>query len=101
MNFDAIWLFAVSASVIVSIAITGFIALKIGIISFKIVMDAIMAAKGLEIMEGPIERPKYAVSDIKEEKDVISLFIDYTNNLRKAKVRKNYTQYAYMQLFKK
>ena len=101
MNFDAIWLFAVSASVIVSIAITGFIALKIGIFSFKIVMDAVIAAKGIENMEGPIERPKYAVSDIKEEKDVISLFIDYINNFRKAKVRKNYTKHAYMQLFKK
>lgn len=101
MNFDAIWLFAVSASVIVSIAITGFIALKIGIFSFNIVMDAVIAAKGIENMEGPIERPKYAVSDIKEEKEVISLFIDYINNFRKAKVRKNYTKHAYIQLFKK
>lgn len=101
MNFDVIWLFAVSVSVIVSIAITGFIALKIGIISFKIVRDAIVAAKGIENMEGPIERPKYAVSDVKEEKHVMSLFIDYINNFRKAKVRKNYTKYAYMQLFKK
>ena len=98
MNFDAVWLFTVYASLLVFIAISGFIAFKVGIFFYRIVMGSIIAVKGIENIEGPIKNHKYPISD---EKDVVSLFIDYVKNFKKPDMRKDHTKYAYMQLFKK
>jgi len=101
MIFDVIWLFAVYVSILVVIAIAGFIAFKVGVFSFKIIMDVVIAARGIEKEKKHVRRPKYRISEDNEEKDIVELLFDKIKNLRKPEVRKNYVRYAYMQLFKK
>jgi|GEM_PF-3910944 len=54
MNLDMVWLFVVYSSVLAFIAICVIIALKIGILSFKVVVNTVIAAKNIENIEGPI-----------------------------------------------
>lgn len=101
MIFDAIWLFVMYVSLLVLIVIAGFIAFKVGVFSFKIIMDVVIAARGIEKEKKHIRRPKYRIREDNEEKDIVELLLDKIKNLRKPEVRKNYARYAYMQLFKK
>lgn len=96
MITDTTWLFAVSVSVPLFIAITCFVALKTGIYLYKIIMDTVNASKGIEYVAGPFKSPDYDPSD-----DIVSLFVNYLNSFKKSNIKKNYSKYAYMQLFKK
>jgi len=101
MIFDVIWLFVVYVSLLVLIVIAGFIAFKVGMFSLKIIIDVVVAARGIEKRKKHVRRPKYRISEDDEEKDIVELLLDKIKNLRKSEVRKNYARYAYMQLFKK
>lgn len=83
MNLDVIWLFAVYLSLLVFIATGAFIALKLGIFSFKVVMNAVIALRNIENIEGPIRSTEYGISD--KEKDIIILFIDRMKNFKNQK----------------
>ena len=101
MIFDVIWLCVVYVSLLVLIAIACFIAFKVSVFSFKIIMDVVIAARGIETANKHVRRPKYRISENDEEKDIIELLLNKIKTLRKSEVRKNYVRYAYMQLFKK
>ncbi|WP_414469753.1 hypothetical protein [Methanobacterium sp. ACI-7] len=98
MSLDVIWLIMIYASSIVLIAVASFITIKIGLFAYNVVMDAVSAVKKVENIEGPIEFSQKA--DSSEDKGILSLLADH-NSLKKAIVKRNYTRYAYMQLFKK
>jgi hypothetical protein len=127
--FDTIWIFMVSAVSLVFVAVVGFIVLKMGFTSFKMVMGTVNAAKGIENIEGTVKDSKYRITEEDEnEFEIISKFmkseieknpyakylykqfkiemiIAHIGSLRdslEAKIKKhNYTKYAYIQLFKK
>ncbi|MGB9937830.1 MAG: hypothetical protein ACPK7O_08935 [Methanobacterium sp.] len=98
MSLDIIWLFLISASSIVLIAVASFIIIKLGFFAYNVIMDAVSAAKGIEKVQGPINVSQEANSS--EDNGILSLLADH-NSLKKAIVKRNYTRYAYMQLFKK
>lgn len=92
--FDTIGIIMASASLLAFIALVGFIVLKVGFTSFKIVMEPVMAARGIENIEGIVRNSKYGITEEdKDEFEIISSFIN-------AEIRKNpYTNYLY-KLFK-
>jgi hypothetical protein len=124
---DLIWTGISSAALLVFVAIMGFIAFKIGIISFKIAVDVMGATKGIENIEGVVKRPNYRVTEEKGEIEIIASYINSfieknyyakymyqrfeiekilsrINSLRRiieSKSEKSLAKYAYIQLFKK
>jgi len=96
-SIDAIWL--ISVPILLSIlAIIGFIAFKLGINLFNLVMEPIKATKGIEDIKGEIKRPKYETEE--DEIKIITSFFRSIIGLSVHKKSKN-TKYAYIQLFKK
>lgn len=91
---DVIWMGISSAALLAIVAIIGFIAFKWGIVSFKITMDAVKAAKGIENIEGVVKYPRYRNTE--EDKDEFEIIVSFI----KAEIEKNYyanyyTKYAY------
>lgn len=90
---DLIWMGISSAALLALLAIMGFILFKVGIISFKIAMDVVGAAKEIETIDGVIKQPNHRIAAEKNETEIILSFV-------KAEIEKNqYASYAY-NLFK-
>lgn len=91
---DTIWASIVYALMLVFAAIIGFIVLKVGIVSFKLAMRTIIAARGIENIKSVKKYPKYGITEENEaEFEIITSYI-------KTKIKKNYyanyyTKYAY------
>jgi hypothetical protein len=124
---DLIWTGISSAALLVFVAIMGFIAFKIGLISFKIAVDVMGATRGIENIEGVVKRPNYRVTEKEDEIEIIVSYINSfiernyyakymyqrfeiekilsrINSLRRtmeSKNEKSLLKYAYIQLFKK
>lgn len=101
---DTILIYMSSAFVLALVAIIGYVTLRLGTITFGILMDSVKAANGIENIRGiKTNIEKVATSEKTEIKksdfpyiDVIKIFL---KNLRKS--RKVNAKYAYIQLFKK
>ena len=94
---DMIWAGMVYAFMLVFAAIIGFVVLKIGIVSFKSAMGTIIAARGIENIEGVARNPNYRIT----EEDEFEIITSNFNSLIKDEAEKNhYTNYVYMRLFK-
>ena len=90
---DLVWTGISYAALLAFVAIMGFVLFKVGIVLFKIAMDVVGAAKGIESIEGVIKRPNYRISAEKDEIEIISNFV-------KASIENNHhAKYAY-DLFK-
>lgn len=127
--FDTIWIFMASALTLAFIAIVGFVVFKIGLTSFKIVMTTVNAAKGIENIGVSVKDLKY-ITNVEDESEFeiigsliksgieknsytrylykkfkIETFIAHFGSLKDSisvKIKKrNYSKYAYIQLFKK
>ncbi|MGF7117632.1 hypothetical protein [Methanobacterium oryzae] len=101
---DTILIYMSSAFVLALVAIIGYVTLRLGTITFGILMDSVKAANGIEnIGEIKTNIEKVDTSEKTEIKksdfpyiDVIKIFL---KNLKKS--RKVNAKYAYIQLFKK
>jgi hypothetical protein len=101
---DTILIYMSSAFVLALVALIGYVALRLGTITFGILMDSVKAANGIENISGIKINPQQANTAEKTETkksdipyiDVIKIFL---KNLRKS--RKVNAKYAYIQLFKK
>ncbi len=89
---DLIWMGISYAALLAFVAIMGFIVFKVGIISFKIAMDVVGAAKGIENIEGVI-KPDYRIATEKHEIEIIGNFIN-------ASIQKNHRAKYVYDLFK-
>jgi len=124
---DLIWTGISSAALLVFVAIMGFIAFKIGIISFKIAIDVMGATRGIENIEGVVKQSNYRVTEKEDEIKIIASYINSfieknyyakymyerfeiekvlsrINSLKRSvesKSEKSLLKYAYIQLFKK
>ena len=80
------------------VAIVGFIAFKIGINSYNLIMETVRAAKGIENIKGEI---KHQTDETEEDEiEIIVNFFKSVLGFKESKQHKN-TKYAYIQLFKK
>ncbi|MGZ7109361.1 MAG: hypothetical protein ACXVHW_10355 [Methanobacterium sp.] len=88
--FDTIWIFMASALILASLAIIGFVVLKIGLASFKMAMYTVYAARDIEDIDFQIKNPKYSITE--EEKGEI----EFISNVLKSEIEKHsYTRYLY------
>ncbi|MDI6723451.1 MAG: hypothetical protein QMD61_02255 [Methanobacterium sp.] len=120
---DIVWLYVSSAFILALIATLGFITLKIGIFSYKVVSESLIAVKRMEnnqiINQNPSEATekleaqikfvqKYMeiiennfknIKEIKSMLKYINSIESYFKNFRKNGIKN--PKYAYIQLFKK
>ncbi len=75
---DLIWMGISSAALLAFVAIMGIILVKIGTVSFKIAMDVVGAARGIENIEGVIKRRNPRIAAEKDEIEIINNFINAT-----------------------
>ncbi|MGZ7160714.1 MAG: hypothetical protein ACXVHV_08645 [Methanobacterium sp.] len=79
-----------SALILASLAIIGFVVLKIGLASFKMAMYTVYAARDIENIDFQIKNPKYSITE--EEKGEI----EFISNVLKSEIeRHSYTRYLY------
>ena len=91
--FETIGALMTPAIALSFIAITGFMVLKIGLISFKLVIGNISVVKGIENTEFTIKDPKYKLIN-QEEKE-----FDFILKILKSQMKKNqYTKNLYEQI---
>jgi len=120
---DIVWLYVSSAFILALIATLGFITLKIGIFSYKVISESLIAVKRMEnnqiINQNPSEATekleaqikfvqKYMeivennfknMKEIKSMLKYINSIESYFKNFRKNGIKN--PKYAYIQLFKK
>jgi predicted PurR-regulated permease PerM len=100
---DIIGLYVSSAFILVLIAAFGFITLKIGIFSYKIVDESLTAVKRMEnyqtINQEPSEATEKLENKIKSVQKHLNSVESYFKNFRKRNIKN--PKYAYIQLFKK
>jgi len=86
---DLIWMGISYAALLALVIIMGFIAFRVLVISFKIAIDVVGAARGIENIEGIIKQPNYGITAEKDETEIISSYI-------KSEIEKNsYAKYSY------
>lgn len=120
---DIVWLYVSSAFILALIATLGFITLKIGIFSYKVISESLIAVKRMEnnqiINQKPSEATEKLEAQIKfvqkymeiiennfKNMNGIKSMLKYINSMESyfKNFRKNGTKnpkYAYIQLFKK
>lgn len=120
---DIIWLYVSSAFILALIATLGFITLKIGIFSYKIVSESIIAVKRMEnnqiINQNPSEATEKLEAQIKFVQKYMEIIENNFKNIKKIKSMLKYInsiesyfknfrkhgiknpKHAYIQLFKK
>jgi len=120
---DIVWLYVSSAFILALIATLGFITLKIGIFSYKVISESLIAVKRMENNQIINQKPSEAtekleaqikfvqkymeivennfknMKEIKSMLKYINSIESYFKNFRKNGIKN--PKYAYIQLFKK
>ena len=90
---DLIWMVTSYAALLAFIAIMGVIIFKVGIISFKLSINAVGATRGIENIRGVVNQPDRKIAS---ETDEIEIIVSQVNSFIQTSIERNYyAKYAY------